>query len=48
MDDWMLELRTVVFVLLVAFLSPICLLSGVNVAMSLVSLPNVESCEKVK
>ena len=48
MDDLMLELRTVVFVLLLAFLSPICLLSGVNVATSLVHSPTVKSCEKVK
>lgn len=48
MDDWMVELRTSVFVLLIAFLAPICLFSGVNVATSLVSLSTVESCEKVK
>lgn len=45
MDDWIIELRTVVIVSLIAFLAPICLFAGVNVAMSLFPM---ESCEKVK
>ena len=48
MDDWIIELRTVVIVSLIAFLAPICLFAGVNVAVSLFPLPTMESCEKVK
>jgi len=45
-DDWMIELRSLMFVLLITFLALICLFAGINVAMSLSSPPTMESCKK--
>lgn len=48
MYDWIIGLRTVVIVSLIAFLAPICLFAGVNVAISSFPSPTMESCEEVK
>ena len=46
MDEFLIELKALIFVLLFAFLAPICVIGGVNAAVNMFfSSTAAQSCE---